>query len=240
MAVFKQMEVIANNLANMNTAGFKSEKLVFEKALTDQRGPTGSLRSDISEPGRLRTEEYASINGTYTDFSQGSIQSSGNPLDIAINGEGLFVVLTPDGERYTRSGEFRLDANGRMVTHDGAAVQGTGGDIVITGGQPTVSNNGTVLVNGESVGQLRLVQPNEGTQLLRETKQRFYIEGGGSMSDVEQVQVRGGAVEASNVNAVVELTDMIMASRIFEAMESTNEASSNMSRARNRVFDGSA
>lgn len=237
MAAFKKIEVIANNLANMNTAGFKSEKLMFEKALKEQRSVESSLRSELPEPGRLDTDEFVNVRGTYTDFSQGSIKSSGNPLDVAIQGEGFFVLNTPEGERYTRAGEFSLDSAGRLVAQDGSTVQGAGGEIFIEGGQVTIEKNGGVLVNGETVGQIRVVQLAEGGQLMREAKQRFRLEEG-AVFDVANVRVQGGALEGSNVNAVLELTEMIMASRLFEAMESTNESSNRMSRARNEVFNG--
>lgn len=240
IAAYKSIEVIANNLANMTTTGFKAEKLIFEKALTQQGSAQGSLRDEISEPNRLKTDEFTRIKGTFTDFSQGAVKKSANPLDVAINGEGLFVVLTPDGERYTRTGEFSLDATGRLVTYGGHAVQGTGGDIVIGSGQAKIENDGSVVVDGQIVNQIRLVKPTEETQLLREAQQLFRLPEGGAIEEVPNVQVMGGALELSNVNAVLELTHMIMASRTYEAMEQAKESSSRMSRARNEVFNGAS
>lgn len=235
LAAFKHLEVIANNLANMNTTGYRSERILFEKALTREttRISSGAFDSDINQPTNLKTDEYVGIRGSFTDFSEGSIESSGNPLDVAIQGLGFFVVNGPDGARYTRSGNFRLDTSSRITTQDGLPVQGTGGDIVASGADIQITNEGEVLADGKSVGKFRIVQagPND---LERAAGMLFKPKAGAEITELTGVRVQGGAVEGSNVNAVRELTDMIMASRIYDSFTKVSESSSKMSEIRNQ------
>lgn len=234
-AIHTQMQVIANNLANMNTSGFKAERILFEKEAQEVGMLNESMSDDISNPKNMPTDEFVKLAGTYTDFSTGEIQVTRNPLDVAIDGEGMFVVNTPQGERYTRSGEFNLDSQGRLVTSGGFPVQGQGGDIIITGSNVAIADNGEVTVNGKLVGQLRLVTLDPQTA-VRQERQLFAAGPGSSPQEVTDVRVRGGALESSNVNAVRELTDMIFAARLFEAMDKVGESSGKMSQARNTVF----
>lgn len=223
-ALFKQMELIANNLANANTAGYKAENVLFEKVMKDKQ----------AGPGKLDPNEFVSIRGSYTDLSEGSMKSTGNPLDVGIQGKGFFVVQTPQGERYTRSGEFSLNEQGQVVTQAGHTVLGRGGAITISGGNPEVATDGTIKVNGQTVDRFRLVDL-EGVDLERESAQMFRATNGTPI-DLPEFEVVGGAIETSNVNPVKELTNMIYASRMMEAMNKTHEASGRMTRARNQVL----
>jgi len=234
-AIFKQMQVIANNLANMNTAGFKAEKILFEKALKQESVVEGSLSKEIASPNQLRPHDFVQIRGSIADLSQGAIETTHNPLDVAVDGEGMFVIQTPDGERYTRSGEFILNQEGTLVTQQGFSVMGQGGAITLGGGLAEIREDGRVYSNGVEVGQLRIAQV-EAKDLIREAGQKFKLAEGASAQEVVNVKVRGGAVESSNVNAVKELTDMIFASRLFESMEKVNDSNTKMQQARNSVF----
>jgi len=235
-AIFKQLQVIANNLANMNTAGYKAERVLFEKSLASQGVVQGSVSKEIPEPSRLRTDEFVNARMSYVDLSQGAIDNTGNPLNAAIEGEGFFVIQTPDGERYTRSGEFSMDRDGRLVTHAGFSVLGQGGEITIPPGQSvSIQADGSVVADGRSVGALRVVRVPE-ESLIREARMSFSVAEGASVEDVAEVRVVPKAVEASNVNAVKELTDMIFASRLFEAMDKVQESSGRMTAARNSAL----
>ena len=228
------MEVTANNLANMTTPGFRAERVQFETVVSKEYSKlsAGMTNTDVRMPSYSSPASFLNIRGTFTDLSQGGIETSGNPLDVAIQGKGLFVVNTPDGERYTRAGNFTLDATGRLVTQQGHAVQGSSGDILINGSEVSVTASGEVIVDQTQVAQLRLVDAKPGT-LLRESGMLFKIAEGQAVNDVEKVQVQGGALEGSNVNAVRELTDMIMASRLFESFQKSQESGSRMSELRN-------
>lgn len=234
LGAFKQLEVIANNIANMNTTGFRAERALFEEALVRQHAPVraGGLKSDISQPQDIQATHYVGIRGTYTDFRQGYVDNTGDPLHVAIQGEGFFVIQTPEGERFTRAGNFQLDPSKRLTTKDGYPVQGNGGDIVINGTEITISGEGEVVVDKEVVGKIRIVTA-ESEFLQREPGQRFKLAPGGTQQEVTSVQVRQGAVEGSNVNAVQELTDMIMAQRLFDSFQKAQEANSRMNELRN-------
>jgi flagellar basal-body rod protein FlgG len=218
----------------MTTPGFRAERVQFETVVSKEYSKlsAGMTNTDVRMPSYSSPASFLNIRGTFTDLSQGGIETSGNPLDVAIQGPGLFVVNTPDGERYTRAGNFTLDATGRLVTQQGHAVQGSSGDILINGSEVSVTASGEVIVDQTQVAQLRLVDAKPGT-LLRESGMLFKIAEGQAVADVEKIQVQGGALEGSNVNAVRELTDMIMASRLFESFQKSQESGSRMSELRN-------
>lgn len=234
-AVFKQLQIIANNLANVSTPGFRAERVHFEKEMSQASLLQTSLSKDVENPTALNPDEFVKISGSYTDLSQGSLNRTGNPLDAAISGEGFFVLQTPEGSRYTRAGNFQMDAQGRMVSSEGYPVQGDGGDIVLGAGTVSISEDGTVTQNKNIIGKLQIVKINA-DDLLRESAQKFRLKDGGTVEAVANPTVEGGAVEESNVNAVHELTEMIFAQRLFEALEKTGDSNSRMTRARNEVF----
>ncbi len=234
-AVFKQMEVIANNLANATTAGFKAERIIFEKVLTDERLLHYSPNAEISDPNGLPVEEYVQIQASYTDLSVGPVENTGNPLDVAIRNEGFFVLNTPSGLRYTRSGQFALDSQNRLVSSEGHAVQGLSGDITLGAGKVEISSDGSISLNGEFIDRLRLAKIDS-PFLIRESAQKFDLPPEGSATDLSTVEVQSRAIEGSNVNTVKELTDMIFASRIFEALQKAQQASSSMSSDRNQIL----
>ncbi|TVQ76242.1 MAG: flagellar basal-body rod protein FlgF [Bradymonadales bacterium] len=235
-AIFKQMQVIANNLANMATHGYKAEKVMFEKSLNEAAQRSLNLPREGGNSNPLNSLEFASVRGAYTDLSQGAMQVTGNPLDVAIQGEGFFVVMTEQGERYTRSGAFTLDSAGRLVTPTGDPVQGDGGDIVISGGGAVqIEQDGEVRVNGESRGRLRVTFLSD-QNLIRESSLQFRAREGSTPIDQPEAKILSGTLEGSNVNAVRELTDMLQAARLYEALQKTQESNSRMSRGRNEVF----
>ena len=119
----RQMDVIANNVANVNTNGFKADRSLFQEYLM----PTA--REDNFAPGRDRRLSHVLDRATFHDFAQGSPDQTKNPLDVAINGDGFFVVQTPEGERYTRDGSFQIDSQGCLVTSDGSPVMSNAGEI---------------------------------------------------------------------------------------------------------------
>ena len=232
IAVAKQIDMIANNIANLNTTGFKSERPIFEKTLAAEGGLlSSSLKKDIAPASPWESESYTGFKGSYADLTQGSIENTGNPLDVALQGKGFFVVQSTDGERYTRAGSFKLDATGRLVTQDGLPVMGQGGEIVLGNGEVTFTADGGVKLNGQSAGKLRVVDLSAAS-LEREPGQRFKI-ADGAASDIEKPSMVGGAIEASNVNAVRELADMILASRLFEGFKNVQQTEAQLDQQRN-------
>lgn len=232
IAVAKQIDLIANNIANVNTSGFKAEKPLFEKALKDQNALlSSSLKKDIVAPDTFVTNDYVGIKGSYSDLTGGAIESTGNPLDVAINGKGFFAVQTPAGERYTRNGSFKLDSTNRVVTQDGNPVLGQGGEITLKAGEISVSGDGNITVDRATAGKFRVVDLT-GAALAREEGNLFSVTSGAA-ADIDKPTVVGGALEGSNVNAVRELADMILASRLYEGLKNVQDTTSKLDQARN-------
>ena len=211
----RQLDVIANNVANVNTAGYKADNSLFEEYLASGAHEDNFVGSD-------RRVSFVQDRGTFRDFSQGAAEMTKNPLDLAIDGSAFLVVQTPAGERYTRDGGLQLNNQGQLVTVAGNPVLGTGGPIVF---QPTdhdinVTPDGTITVvegNGrtDSIrGKLRLVSFPDAQKLLKEGL-NLYTAGEGSAQPDAKSAVRQGFIEKSNVNAVAEMSRMIEVTRAY-------------------------
>jgi flagellar basal-body rod protein FlgF len=211
----RQLDVVANNVANVNTTGYKADASLFEEY----------LRSGAHEDnfvGRDRSVSYVQDRGTFHNFTQGAVELTKNPLDIAIDGSGFLVVQTPAGERYTRDGGLQMNNQGQLVTAAGNAVLGTSGPIVF---QPTdhdinITADGTITVvegNGrtDSVrGKLRLASFPDAQKMLKEGL-NLYAAGEGSPQADTKSALRQGFIEKSNVNAVAEMSRMIEVTRAY-------------------------
>jgi flagellar basal-body rod protein FlgF len=206
LAAQTRLDALANNLANANTTGFKAER-VLQRA--ERAGSVAPPPTAVSTP---ITRERVT-----TDFAQGPISASGNPLDVALTGDGFFVVTSDRGERLTRSGNFALDAEGYLATNDGARVQGTDGDIKIPEGTLVIGTDGSVQAGEERVGNLRIVTVADPSQLVRETGTRFAA-GTQAVADAApgSVRVLQGSVEGANLAPVEGLVALIETVRGFE------------------------
>lgn len=201
-----RLDALANNLANASTAGFKAER-VLQRA--ERAGDVAPALNSVPTP--ITRERVV------TDFSQGPVNSSGNPLDVALAGDGFFVVRTPLGDRLTRSGNFTVDAGGYLAAADGSRIQGTSGDITIPTGTVAIGADGSVRVGDQRVGQLRVVTVEDPTQLVRESGTRFAA-GDQALNDVAptKLHVVQGAVEGANLAPVAGLVALIETVRGFE------------------------
>ena len=197
----RRHEIIANNLSNAQTAGFKKDVPVFHKVFSEAFSsyPLGEFETSV------------------TSFQQGELQATQNPLDLAIEGEGFFKVKTPQGIRYTRSGHFRLDREGILVQDSGYPVLGRAGEINLRGKQFSVDKDGTVLVDGASRDKIALVTFADLKGLKKEGQSLFKLESEQEEKGVSQAQVHQGALELSNINIMEEMVRMIDALRSFEA-----------------------
>ena len=148
MVSAQRLEIITNNLANINTVGFKKDRMIFDTMLNSAKNPT-------QPAGMLTDAPVLSAYTVDTDYSAGPQKQTGNPLDLALDGSGFFVVNTPQGKAYTRQGNFHLDAGGKVVTADGYEVQGGGGPLTIKGGKVDINEKGEVSVDGQQVSTLR-------------------------------------------------------------------------------------
>ncbi|MCX7856677.1 MAG: flagellar basal-body rod protein FlgF [Deltaproteobacteria bacterium] len=200
-----KMDIIANNLANTNTAGYKNLKIFFNYSVQEERETEKSCLPDL---GAL---------DTYIDFSNGPLVETRNPLDIAIEGDGFFVIMTPRGPAYTRAGQFTLSPEKRLTTLDGMPVMGEGGEIYIDGKDVRVETDGSVFVDGNYVDRLRIVDFENKSSLKPDGKGLFVnMDQKNVETSPERITVKQGFIEGSNVNVVKELTEMIFLLRAFE------------------------
>lgn len=207
VALQRQMDVVANNMANLNTTGFKAERILFEEYLTE-----GDGQPDYGWGDELlaMTLDWATMH----DLAPGPVVQTGNTLDVALEGDGFLVVQTPAGERYTRNGALTLNAIGELVTQDGYPVAADGG-FVTFGPEETgivIGRDGSVSSSAGAKGFLRLVEFDDPTALTREGANLF---AGGTPIPAENTRVIQGAVERSNVQGVREMTEMIRVTRTY-------------------------
>jgi flagellar basal-body rod protein FlgF len=197
------LDATANNIANASTTGFHGDRVTFREALTAARSP------DVATVG---------AGTTRIDSQAGALLPTENPLDLALDGDGYFGVTTPNGPRYTRAGNFQIDANHRLVTADGFALRGAGGlpiDLPADAKQLAVAADGTVSADGNEVGKLELVRFTP-AQMKREGGTLFSATGRPAAGELPKV--RSGMLETSNVNVIRGVVDLVKVSRTYEAL----------------------
>ncbi len=217
MVLERQLDVVANNVANVNTNGFKADQQLFEEYLT-----SGAHEDNFR--GNDRRVSYVQDRGTYRDFSQGSFQRTDNPLDIAIQGGGFLAVQTADGERYTRDGSLHVNNTGQLVTTSGDLVLGTGGPITLqqTDHDINISPDGTVtVVEGtnptDSIrAKLRLVNFADPQAAQKQGNNLYAAQNGAVPQQDTKSTIQQGYVEKSNVNAVGEMSHMVEVMRSYQ------------------------
>lgn len=202
----REMQIVANNIANAATTGFRAEGLIFSEYVKSvDEGASLSMGQ-----GNIRT----------TTFEQGALTQTGGTFDLAIEGDGFFLIETPEGERLTRAGAFSPSAQGDLVTSDGLRVLDAGGAplFVPPGADVSIAADGTVSADGTPLGQVGVVRPIDPSDMLREGGVMFRTEGGYEPS--ENSRVLQGFVENSNVNSVYQLSRMIEVQRAYELGQS--------------------
>ena len=215
----EKMDVLTNNIVNASTTGYKKDTLIsssFNEVLIERISDDDPYVVNTSEevgPYSFGTH----IDEVYTDFALGSLENTNTQTDLALTGEGFFVVDTPDGERYTRSGNFSVDYQGYLVTDDGYYVQGENGSIQVGTGSFTVDSDGTITVDGEALDTLRIVSFEETTGLRKQGESLYYSFTGEVPTDATNTKVMQGYLESSNVDVATEMVDMITVYRTYEA-----------------------
>lgn len=213
----REMDVVANNVANLDTTGYKADGSLFETFLAS------AARAD--ETGT--SVSFVRDRGVWHDMSQGPIERTGNPLDVAVDGQGFLVVQTPRGERYTRNGALQINANGQLVTSDGYPVLGDGGPITLQPNdrQVQISRDGTISVREGSSkvdsarGKLRLVTFANLQQLQKDGSSTFAPVADVQPQSATKAGLIQGAVEKSNVRGVVEISRMIEITRAYTQID---------------------
>lgn len=227
-----RLDVLANNLANASTTGYKESEITFDSYMTKPgveqfplpgdyflglRGP-GDVPFPFSNPAtNAYSMTYPRADGTHTNVSQGAIKKTGNPLDVALEGDGFFVLETPVGRRYTRDGAFGVSALGALVSKDGFRVMGAGGSALIIGtDRVEISKDGTISNKNSQVG--RLLRVGLPAASLEKAGSNLYKVPAGL--EIRLEGANGGFIqgflEQSNANVIQGMTKMIEANRAFE------------------------
>ena len=205
----RQMDITANNLANVSTSGFKADDLV-----TSEADHTGAHAD--ADPRDIR---FVRDIGVMRDMRQGPIAMTGNPLDVAIQGDGFFEVEGPNGTLYTRDGAFSISADGHLVTSDGHNVLSSGGAAIVfdtsQSESPVITRDGAITVAGTEVARLGVVN-FANPQAMQKVGENLSSSGGQTPTDFEGV-LEQGALEGSNVNPVLEITRLVQISRAYES-----------------------
>ncbi len=207
-AQLRGTQVLANNLANADTPGFRAERAVFAEFLQP--------RAETAAPGD-RATAYAIDRATWRDTAAGSVSTTGNPFDLALRGDGFFAVETPRGERYTRAGRFALAGDGKLTDGEGNAVLDARGTPIAIGPNDTrveVRGDGSVHSENGPIGQLRVVRFADPQKLRAEGSRLYASDEPGAPA--ERPGVVQGAVENSNVQPVAEITTLTAQMREFQ------------------------
>jgi len=210
----KKLAVLANNLSNISTVGFKRDQVFRVPGL--KANPEGS-----SIPGKSQNLFSIMPFGTRSDFSPGSLKHTGNALDLSVGGNGFFCIETPEGIQYTKKGNFTLNDQGALVTQEGLPVLGEGGEMKIDGKNVVVDKEGNISVDGNSVDTIKVVNFSEPHAQLKKVGASLFALADPDIaeSEAEEVEVRQGFVEFSNVDAIRVMTEMIEVLRGYESYQ---------------------
>ena len=227
------LEIIANNLANTNTPAYKEDQITFKAMGSNPWDayssplPPAPFKTDMSALFPLHGNEfgYAAVSNISVSHVQGPLKQTANPLDMALEGDGFFVVQTPFGERLTRSGDFSLTPEGTLVNKSGALVMGQQGPVTgLSEGQLRVLPTGEVYAGESLVEKLKVVSVPQKEALQRLGDNLFIYDGDPQALTPSTARVAQGVLESSNVNPMRNLTNMIIAHRNYEALQKVVKA----------------
>jgi flagellar basal-body rod protein FlgG len=210
LMAMKRMDIISNNLANVNTPGYKKDRMLFESMLAGSANPPAVPQGSTADP-------ILQKDSVIIDYSPGTVSQTANNLDLAIEGDGFFVVSTPDGQAYTRQGNFRLSSDGTLVTPDGYPVMGQGGAIRIQGSRVDVDGQGVLMVDGNPAGTILVMDFPRPYNLTKSAGALFSPADPQMIPKAAPGAVRQGHLEGSNVETISEMVQMIETSRYYEA-----------------------
>ena len=211
VATHRSMDVIANNIANLSTPAFKREALQFEQYIVE-------VPANEAEPTDTVEVSFVIDRGVVRDTSNGRLENTNVPTDVALNGPGYFVVQTPEGDRYTRNGHFHFDETGTLVSDEGYPVLSQGGEIAVQpeDGAMYIAADGTVSTALNVLGKLRVVTFTD-ERALKKAGSSLYTADGQNPQDLETYRVSQGTLERSNVEPVIEIARMIEVMRAYQS-----------------------
>ena len=224
MLEMKRLEVVNNNLANIDTPGFKRELIMGDEESFDQTLASVTAKNDPFAKGDHDRSPGTVNVRSVTDFSPGPIEHTGNPFDLALrHPNDFFAINTANGgTQYTRAGNFTLNSNGELVTSDGQQVQGDGGAIQINDANVSIQPDGRVMANGNQVALVQVVHIDDTSQLRRTGNSRFVLPPGSATPEaVEFPEMVPESLEKANVSAVNGIIDLILTQRGFEMYTQT-------------------
>lgn len=209
VSVSRSIDTIANNIANISTTGFKGQEVLFDEFLQENKVQ--------------KNNSYEMVNdfGQFMDLKDGALLETGNPFDLALRGEGFFKVDTPAGERYTRNGEFQLNAAGELVTDAGyPVVSADNGPIVVPAGtsEITITKDGSVFAGENVLGKVGSFG-FENTQELIQVGNNMFRYDGQQVAEAQDTTIVQGALEKSNITPIMEITKLIKLSREYQASQ---------------------
>jgi flagellar basal-body rod protein FlgF len=222
VANYRRQAIVANNLANVSTTGFKQDLTnmqEFQNLQMVQAG-LGANPASLAAGGLGLTGTGTELGEVKLDLSQGDLEETGNALDLAISGPGFFAVQTPQGTLYTRNGVFGRDAQGQLVTQDGGLVLGETGPLQIPDGDVLVEGDGTVTVDGQAIGRIRLVNFAAGERMIKQGDNYLVPENPAAAEQpADQAAINQGFLERANVDLTRTTVEMLAAMRSYEASQ---------------------
>ncbi len=218
------LDVLTNNISNVGTPGFKKSVVNFTSYL-----------DEASQAGKAEGINYSFIKGVVPDMSDGTTLETGNPLNVAIMGDGFFKVEGAGGVFYTRQGNFRLDVNGTLITPTGHKVVGEGGPIVLNSNDVTITKDGQISSPDGGGGKISLYEFEDMSQLNRVKEGVFKVVDGVEGKIVESPGLLQGRLEGSNVNILEEMAQMVAGVRYFESYEKVMKSYSELSAKTNQI-----
>lgn len=241
IAAQRRLDTLTNNLANVSTPGFKADQLVFESFLAEsEKAGQATASPGATGVSRMRHSEYVAAREVYSDFAQGPIRQTGNPLDVALEGDGFLAVMTYEGERYTRNGSLKVGPGGELVTSEGHVVLSEANQPIYLGlerGPVTIDENGYIwtqrqdegnVAYQEGRGKLKLVDFEKPYELTKEGSGLYRAQSPEAALPASDVRVWQGRLEGSNVNIVRQMTGIIQNQRAAETYQKAIQESDNM------------
>jgi flagellar basal-body rod protein FlgF len=211
MARSQALDLVANNLANTSTPGFRGQHNIFRSFLATASGHQGS---DLNRA----VNDFGISGGSQMDLTEGNLEHTGNDLDFGVQGPGFFQVQTANGPVYTRNGNFQVSTQGQLMTAQGDPVMGEQGVIRILGGPVTVSADGTISVKGAVAGKIKLVEFPPGTA-MESVGKTYYSAPKNTGTPAKQSSMVQGSLESSNVNPVAGAVELVAVQRYAEMMQ---------------------